>query len=58
MDQRPTGGASVGSMGLGPKHSRTQEVELSVTAINSADKDSDSDIYPNGIKVTKSVVQS
>lgn len=58
MDQRPTGGASVGSIGFGPKNSRTQEVELSVTAINSADKASDSDIYPNGIKVTKSVVQS
>lgn len=58
MDQRTTGSASVGSMGTVPRHSRAQDVELAVTAINNSDKVSDSDIYPNGIKVTKSVVQS
>ncbi len=58
MDQRSAGGATLGSLGIAARHSVAQDVELSVTAINSAGSTSDSDIYPNGIKVTKSTVKS
>lgn len=35
-----------------------QEVELAVKAVNSGDQSSQSDLYPNGITVTKTVITS
>lgn len=50
---------TVGSMGFAPNGNRTTDnVELTVRAFDSADKSSQSDIYPNGINITKTVVKS
>lgn len=49
---------TVGSMGFVPGRSETDDLELSVRAIDNTDKLSQSDIYPNGINVTKTVIKS